>query len=356
MRISRVEVLRLPLTLREPYTIAYETISSAENVLLRLITERGHVGLGVAAPDEGVTGESLEICARALREVAEPLLHGADGARRMPLVEALNDALPGAPAARAAVDMALFDLLGKRAGMPVWRLLGGYRDHVHTSVTLFIEPPERAVARARDFVAQGFRALKIKGGQDVEEDIARVNAVRAAVGPQVELRYDANQGYSAEQAERFHHGTQEVGLSVFEQPTPARELDLMRRVVGAVRAPVMADESVQTLADAFLFAHNEAMDMVNLKLAKVGGIDAALLINGVARAAGVEVMVGCMDEAALSIACGLAFALSRRNVELADLDGHLDFTDDPSAACVTLREGALWPSEAPGFGLVDLEL
>ncbi|MFT4624434.1 MAG: L-alanine-DL-glutamate epimerase-like enolase superfamily enzyme [Myxococcota bacterium] len=354
MRILRVEVRRLPLTLREPYTIAYETVSTATNLVVRLITDSPHVGLGIAAPDAGVTGESADACELALREVASPLLRGTDALRRLPVVEALADALPSRPAARAAVDMALFDLLGKQAGLPVWRILGGFRDHMPTSVTLFIAEPATTIARAEALVAEGFRALKIKGGIDVHADIAQVNAVRAAVGPSIELRFDANQGYTRAEAEQFYAGTRAVGLTVFEQPTPADELALMRQVVGSVPAPVMADESVLSLADAFRFARNNAMDMVNLKLVKVGGLDEALLMNGVARAAGIEVMVGCMDEAALSIASGLAFALSRRNVELADLDGHLDFTDDPTSSAIRLHDGSLYPSEEPGFGIVDL--
>lgn len=354
LRIVRVEVVPLPLTLKEPYVIATETVDEATNVLLRLVTDGPHVGLGIAAPEETVTGETLERCLQALREVAAPALHGADPLRRVWLIEEIRASILDAPAARAAVDMALFDLLGKVAGLPVWRLLGGYRTHIPTSVTLFIRPVDETVRRARAFVDQGFGALKVKAGLDVEADIERVRAVRAAVGPKVELRVDANQGYTPEQAEHFFAGIRDVGITLLEQPTPAAELDAMRQVVGALPTPVMADESVHTLADAFHFARTGAMDMVNLKLARVGGLDAAILMNGVARAAGIEVMVGCMDEAALSIASGLAFACSRKNVEMADLDGHLDFVDDPTAGVVRLEAGCVWPSEAPGFGLVDL--
>lgn len=354
MRILRVEVTRLPLTLRAPYTIAYETVSQVSNLVLRLITDSPHVGLGIAAPDAGVTGETCEAAEAALRTVVAPALIGEDPRRWALHIERMRGLLPTLPATRAAVDMALHDLLGKVAGQPVWRLLGGYRTELATSVTIFITPPDQAVAQARAFAAQGFRALKIKGGIDVAEDVGRVNAIRAAVGPDIELRFDANQGYTVDEAAAFFGQTRGVGLSMFEQPTPAHQLQALRAVVGLVSAPVVADESVLSLADAFRFARNDAMDMVNLKLTKVGGLDAATMINGVARAAGVQVMVGCMDECALSIASGLAFALSRRNVEFADLDGHLDFVGDPSAAAVVLDRGVLRPLDAPGFGLADL--
>ena len=355
MRIVRVELARLPIRLREPYTIAYETVDSIENHLVRLVTDGPHVGLGIVAPDEGVTGETAESAWSVLHQVVVPMLTGADPLWRGRWMEELADALPSHPSVRAAVDMALHDLLGKTAGLPVWKLLGAYRDAFPTSVTLFIEPEPAMVRRAVRFVDEGFRALKLKGGQSVEEDIGRVWAIRRAVGPHIELRFDANQGFDPDTARHFHMATRDANLSLFEQPTRADALGELRSVSASVPLPVMADESVLSLADAFLFARGDAMDMVNLKLVKVGGLDAAMMINAVARAAGLEVMVGCMDEAALSIASGLAFALSRRNVEYADLDGHLDLLDDPTQGCVHLERGVLRPSEAPGFGLVDVD-
>jgi L-alanine-DL-glutamate epimerase-like enolase superfamily enzyme len=354
MRVRGVQIVALSLPLRAPYTIAYETIDHVTNLLLRIETDGPHVGLGIAAPDVGVTGETAASAERALRDVVEPLLLGNDPLRRGVLLEALRAALPGNPSVRACVDMALHDLMGKVAGLPVWKMLGGYRDRMATSVTLSIVDRDAMVLQARAFAAQGFRSLKIKGGLDLDGDVERVLAVRAAVGPAMDLRFDANQGYTAASAERFHHATVSARLSIIEQPTPAGELSALRRVSHTVPLPVMADESVLSLADVFLFARGDAMDMLNLKLVKVGGLDAASQINGVARAANLEVMVGCMDEAELSIASGLAFALSRPNVEFADLDGHLDLIDDPTTGSVRLQDGVLFPSDEPGFGLTDV--
>ena len=150
------------------------------------------------------------------------------------------------------------------------------------------------------------------------------------------------------------HAVRDAKIAVFEQPCRADELGTLRSLTEALPLPVVADESLLDLADAFLLARGDVVDMVNIKLAKVGGIDQALLINGVARAAGLEAMVGCMDECALSIAAGLAVALSRPNVEYADLDGHLDLVADPTSAALTLVDGVLYPSELPGFGLLDV--
>jgi L-alanine-DL-glutamate epimerase-like enolase superfamily enzyme len=209
---------------------------------------------------------------------------------------------------------------------------------------------DRTVARARDWVGQGFRHLKIKGGTDVEQDVARVLRVREAVGEKIGLRFDANQGYTPEQAMEFVEKTRSARLDLLEQPTPRGQPDLMGRVARAVSIPVMADESLMTLRDAFRLAKRDMADMVNVKLMKVGGIAAALQINSVARAAGLEVMVGCMDECGLGIAAGLHFALARPNILYADLDGHLGLIGDPSQDAVTIRNGTLFPNERPGLG------
>jgi L-alanine-DL-glutamate epimerase-like enolase superfamily enzyme len=350
VRIRRVEAWRVDMRLEEPYTIAYETVDRVSNVLLRLEVDEGPCGFGCAAPDPAVTGETPEAVLAALRTTAEPVLKGADPMRWLAHLERLQKALGDLPSARAAVDLALHDLLGKLADQPTFRILGGFRDRIRTSITIGILPCDETVRRAVERVREGFRALKLKGGRDPEEDAERVLRVREAVGPGIELRFDANQGYSVEASLRFVELTRGAHLELLEQPTHRREPDLMGRVVDSTPIPVMADESLMTLRDAFRIARRGLADMVNVKLMKAGGIDTALQINAVARAARLEVMVGCMDECALGIAGGLHFALARPNVLYADLDGHLGLCGDPTAGGVLLHKGVLRPTGRPGLG------
>ncbi len=353
MKITRVTAWPVVMRLAEPYTIAFQTVEHATNVFLRVETAGGLAGLGCAAPEEAITGETPESTLAVLHEVAEPLLRGSDALRPARLIELAARALGPRPSALAAVDMALHDILGRAAGLPLWRLLGGYRSRIATSVTIGILPEAETVARARERVAEGFRSLKLKGGLDVDQDIARLVRVREAVGPGIGLRFDANQGYTAEQALRFLDGTRKVRIELVEQPTPRGEPDLLGRISASSDTPIMADESLMSLRDAFRLARRQLVDMVNIKLMKVGGIAEALRIGTLARTAGLEVMVGCMDESALGIAGSLHYALARPSVGYADLDGHLDLLDDPAAGAVRLRDGMLYPGDGPGLG-VDL--
>jgi len=350
MKISRVEAWSVSMRLKQPYTIAYETVEKTTNVFLRIEADKGFIGYGCAAPDEVITGESPQSVLDAMNNVVREAITGSDPLRPAMLLERLAPLLTSQSSALAAVDMALHDILGKASGLPLWRLLGGFRDRIKTSYTIGILPDVETVEAAKRSVGLGFKCLKLKGGIDVESDISRVLKVREAVGKDIELRFDANQGFSVDQALMFFEKTRSAHLELIEQPTPKGQPDMLGRVTGSVQIPIMADESLMTLRDAFRLARRDLVDMVNVKLMKVGGIDIALQVNSVARSAGLEVMVGCMDEAALSIAAGLHFALARPNVAYADLDGHFDLLDDPTDGAVILRNGTLFPTDKPGLG------
>lgn len=350
MRVTGMDAWRVDMKLDEPYTIAYETVDSVTNVFLRVDTDAGVTGYGCAAPDLHVTGETPDGVLKAFDDVLRPALQGADPLRIALLLAEIKTPLQVQPSARAMADLALHDLLGKVAGLPVYKLLGGFRESMLTCITIGILPIEEAVAAAVGHAKAGFKSIKIKGGSDVEEDIERVIRIRDAVGSAIELRFDANQGYTVEESIKFVEATRKADLELIEQPTPKGQPDLLGSVTRKVAIPVMADESLMSLRDAFRLAKGDLMDMANVKLMKVGGIAEALQINAVAYAAGLEIMVGCMDEAALGIAAGLHFALARPNVVYADLDGHIGLGGDPSDGAVVIIDGILYPSQKPGLG------
>jgi L-alanine-DL-glutamate epimerase-like enolase superfamily enzyme len=350
MKIRQFEAWPVEMRLAEPYTIAYETTDRVTNIFLRIVTDQGLIGHGCAAPDFQVTGETPASVMTAFDATIAPVLSGVDPLRYALILERLRTGLGQQPAALAMVDMALYDLLGQIAGIPLYRLLGGYRTRIKTSITIGILSIEQTVEKARKHVAAGFRCLKIKGGIDVDVDIEKIMKIREAVGSAVELRFDANQGFNETDTLKFVAGTRKAKLELLEQPTPKAGHTILGRITNKVPIPVMADESLMNLGDAFRLAKNDVVDMANIKLMKVGGIYEAMKINAVANAANLEVMVGCMDESALAIAAGLHFALARPNVVYADLDGHLDLVGDPAVGSVILRNGILYPNKNPGLG------
>lgn len=351
MKITHMECWGHHMRLAEPYTIAYETIDTAPNVFLKATTDTGLTGWGCAAPDLEVTGETAEMVVRTYNDTIEPFLHGQDPFRYALLLQELRNYMPKAHSALAMVDMLLYDLMAQQAGEPLYKLLGGFRTSIPTSITIGILPVEKTVERARECIGRGFRILKLKGGANLEEDVEKVMLVREKVGSDIEIRFDANQGYSVEQAIAFIQRTASARVELLEQPTSRHNEDLLKQVAANVPIPVMADESLMTLKDVFRLTRHDCIDMINIKLMKVGGIMEALHINSVAKADNVEAMVGCMDESALGIAAGLHFALARPNIIYADLDGHLDLVDDPFVGMVRLEEGVLYPMEGPGLGV-----
>ena len=351
MKITKISYERLDLKLSEPYTIAYETISRSTNFILKVETDSTIVGYGCGAPDKAVTGEHPAEVEEAIKNVISPYLIGKDPFTYALILKELKTNLGKKSSSLTMVDMALHDLLSKKAGVPLYKFLGGYRTSIATSITIGILPVNETLRQADEFVRQGFSIVKVKGGRSLLEDIEKMTRLHER-HPHLALRFDGNQGYSVIDSVAFVKATAHIGIEIFEQPTKLEKEERLGQVTDQVDIPVMADESIKTLRDVFRLAQNERIDMVNIKLMKVGGILEGMHINSVAKAAGLESMIGCNDECALGISAGLHFALSRPNIHFADLDGHLDVVDDPFKGIFRLEKGVLYPTEASGLGEV----
>lgn len=350
MKITHLECWLVEMPLIEPYDIAYGTIAHSVNAFVKISTDAGITGWGCAAPDFAVTGETPQSILHDFKQTIEPWLKGVNPFRTALIDRELQQFLPKSPSARCMADMAIHDIIAKKAGVPLYLLLGGYRDCIPTSITIGILPVKDTLEKAKEFLKKGFFILKIKGGANVEEDIEKMIRLREIARHPIALRFDANQGYTVEQSVYFIKETMRVGIEVLEQPTSSTAVEQLGEVSARISVPVMADESLLSLKDVYHLTSNNWTDLINIKLMKTGGIAEALHINSVAKAAEVNAMVGCMDESALGIAAGLHFALSRSNVQYADLDGHLDLQNDPFAGTVILKDGVLWPSEGEGLG------
>jgi L-alanine-DL-glutamate epimerase-like enolase superfamily enzyme len=305
-------------------------------------------GVGNANPTD-VTHETNESVAKFLTLVPKKIV-GTDEEDLHKLHKRLDAIAEGNTAAKAAVDIAVFDLLSKREGKPLYAFLGGSKDRMITDMTIGIESKETTVQKALKHTKSGFKALKIKVGLDLEQDVKRMEAVRDAVGPSIELRVDANQGYSVDQAIRFCEIMKTLEVVVVEQPVKADDYMGLKQVTEASEIPIMADECVKSVLDARKVAREGIANLINIKLMKSAGIHDAHMINRLAESTDIGTMVGCMGEIQVSIAAGLHFALSSKNVMFADLDSHFNMLDDPSSG-LRFEEGCLVAPDKPGLGI-----
>ena len=351
MKIIQAMAIPVELQLKEPFAIANETIEVADNILIRLETETGIIGWGCSTPD-AVTSETKDTVLRNF-EAAKRLVIGCDPTRINLVNFALDSDIKGNSSLKAGINMALYDIIGKMAGIPLFRLLGGYREKIATSVTIGLNNTNLMVEKAKQIVSDGFKFIKIKCGINVDDDIENIIAIREAVGPTIKLRLDANEGYSVEEALRIVKTLEKnaVAIEMLEQPTKANYLYSLKDVARQCSVPIMADETALTLRDSFKLVRLEIADMINIKLMKIGGITNAIKANALAELADVPVMVGCMNESMAAMSAGVHFACAFRNVEYADLDSALDFTNDVAKGGARYEDGYVIPSERPGLGI-----
>ena len=348
MQITHVEVVPVELDLRLPYRmVSGGEMTRVGAIFVRVETQQGETAWGCTAVDPAFSEHSMEEVTRVCRACADRALD-LNPINTEYALDELAQVAGDVPAALCAFDLAFYDLLGLVAKMPLYRLLGGYRRRIQTSITISQASVQETVELARDYARQGFRILKIKSGHDPEEDVRRMRAVHDAL-PDLMLRLDAEAGYTVQQALDVGRAL-EGKLEMIEQPTPADDLDGLGEVTQRSPVPILADESVRGPASALEIASRHAADGLIVKLASCGGLRCARQMDAIARAARMATMVGCVHEPALLIAAGLGFALSSANVRYGDLDGSTYLVNDPTLPGFDLEDGWLIARDVPGLG------
>ena len=349
MQITTVEVTPVELKLRRPVKMAgMKLIEKITAVFVRMETRDGRNAWGCSVAHLELTGVQPSDLLHACRAFAErvPSLHPFNIEYSLAELAGMPQSIP---AALCAYDLAFHDLLGLAADMPLYRLLGGYRNRIQTSATVPVSSVQESVEISERLARLGFRLLKIKGGLDPDEDVERVQAVHRAF-PNHTLRLDADGGYTIQQAVDVARAL-EGQIEMLEQPTPAGELDDLGEVTRRSPVPILADQSASGPASALSLASKHRAHGLSIKVGACGGLQCARQVDAIARAARMSSMVGCLVEPALLTAAGLSFALSSPNVLYGDLDGYLDLLDDPTIASgFRLEDGWLIASEVPGLG------
>jgi o-succinylbenzoate synthase len=326
MGIQQIEVYPVTLRYREPFRIAPEAHTESQNVIVKIVTDYSVTGWGESSPSKRVTGETAETVINVIDKIA-PKLIGLCPLRIEQSVEAMDSIVKDNPAAKAAIDVALHDIIGKTARKPLFMLLGGYRTQVLTDITLGIKSPKEMAKDAEKAVKRGFKALKVKVGVNPAEDVERLRLIRKAAGEDIQIRIDANQGWTPKQAIEALNKMEKFNIQFAEQPVPAENLKGLIEVKKNSPIPIMADESVHSPEDAIRLIQAEAVDLINIKLMKSGGILKGRKIAEIAEAAGIPCMIGCMGESEIGIAAGAHLAAAVKNIQYADLDSDILLKD-----------------------------
>lgn len=357
MKITEVKLGKISVPLRVPFKTALRSVSSVEDIVVEVHTDTGAVGYGEAPPTGAITGDTTGAILGALQDHIIKTVVGRDVDDFEDLMLALNKCIVGNTSAKAAMDMALWDLYGQLYKIPVYKLLGGSRKEIITDITISVNDPDEMARDAVDAVRRGYDTLKIKVGAHPELDVARLTAVRQAIGSDTRIRIDANQGWEPKQAVRLLNQMQEKGLDIefVEQPVKAHDIDGLKYVTERSYVPVLADESVFSPEDAVRIMQTRAADLVNIKLMKCGGLYNALKIVSAAEVYGVECMIGCMLEAKISVNAAVHLACAKKIITKIDLDGPVLCSEDPILGGAVFDEQRITVSDEPGLGIKGVE-
>lgn len=351
MKITQVMVRIAETPLTVPLRISLGTISYSRSAVVEVHTDEGLIGIGEGAPARFITGELLDGTLAAIRMLGDAII-GTDPMDIEKIHAIMDRTVAHNPSAKAALDIACYDLIGQMTQKPLYKLLGGYDDHFKTDITVGIDEPEVMAARAKAYVEDGFSTIKTKVGTSEPEDIARIKAIREAVGPDALIRVDANQGWSAKEALRIIDKISAYEIELVEQPVPAYDLEGLAQVTRSSAVPIMADESALDSKSAMRLAAMHAVDVINIKLMKCGGLHEALKINHIAESAGIQCMIGCMgEETNIGITAAAHLASALKNITRADLDATLFLKSLPVKGGVEVRHGKLVLPDSPGLGI-----
>ena len=356
MKIERVEVFGVAVPLIGEYKNAYLSKTVQKSAIVR-VTAGGVTGLGNIDPTPGYSKEGTADHLRVLETRLAPLLIGMDPTNVHTILAKMESAVEGFLDSKAAIEMACVDLTARACGVPVYTYLGGaVKDTLLFNAWIGILPPEQAAAETVEWQKRGFRSAKIKVGGNIEADRDRVAAVRAAVGPDFNLRIDANAGYDADTSIKLARMVAPYKLQLFEQPVPADDIAGMARVrleANAVGLPIMADESVLDHASLIRIIEARAADIVKVKVMKQGGFLNTRRMIATAEAAGIRCVVGHGFGLGINTMAEIMLAATSSNViDGLECVGPLKTADDIVTHKLDLSTGRLALPAGPGLGVM----
>lgn len=305
-----------------------------DDIVIIVHTDAGDTGYGEAPPTALITGETKGSIVCAIRDFIAPAITGMEVGNIEEIMHVLHSCILYNSSAKAAVDMAVYDLYARSLHRPLYQVLGGARQTLETDITISVNPLDVMVQDSLTAIDRGFQILKVKVGKEGMKDVERISRIRQATGPRTAIRVDANQGWNPKEAVRIIARMEDLGVNpeLIEQPVPAHDLQGMQYVTAHSCTPILADESVFTPWDAIRLLEMHGADMLNIKLMKSAGIYGALKICSIAQIYGVECMMGCMLESKLAVSAAAHLAAGQKVITKVDLDG-------PSLCCTDPYKG-----------------
>jgi L-alanine-DL-glutamate epimerase-like enolase superfamily enzyme len=351
--IHKIDIFKMNVEITQPIRILLGVLDTANNLAIKITTDTGLVGWGEASPCTVITGDSQNTNYVTAQTIAR-LIKGKNALAIAARMLEVNNVTIGDSSVRSAFDMALYDIAAKAANMPLYQFLGGERRELRTDLTIGIKDTvEETVAQAKSIIEAGFNAIKLKVGRPGLEDVPHVKAVRELIGPNMALKMDSNQGWDYPTAVANINAMEELNLQYAEQPIAVWDYEGLARLRKKVNLPICADESVFDHRDALKLVKMGAVDYLNIKLGKSGGIYIGLKINAIAEAAGMKCMIGCFAESRLGLSAAAHLAMARPNISFIDLDSCYHFKNDPVIGGVSFDEkigGLLHLPDAIGHG------
>jgi o-succinylbenzoate synthase len=358
MKIRSIRFGMLNVPLKTPFKTAMRTVSEIEDVVVIIETDTGHAGYGSAPATAVITGDTHGSIIEAISKVMAPALIGRDIADLNGLVTDIQGAIVRNFSAKAAVEMAVYDLYGQLYGAPLYKLLGGGDNVITTDITISVDYIDKMVEDTLAAIEQGFETLKIKVGKDPALDIERIKAIYAAINGRALIRLDANQGWTPKQTVFVLRALEDSGvrLELLEQPVRGDDIEGMKYVTERIHTPVMADESSFGPKEAIELIRTRAADIINIKLMKTGGISNAIKIADIAGIYGVNCMIGCMLESSIGVAAAAHIAVAKASViTMVDLDTPSLGRYDPVSSGVQFNNAEITITDLPGLGISNID-
>jgi o-succinylbenzoate synthase len=356
MKIKNIEVFEISVPLVTPFRTALRTVEKINDIVVKITTDTGEMGYGEAAPTAVITGETKESIKSAIINYIKPSIIGLDIAELEVIMEKLQNSILKNTSAKAAVDMAIYDLYSKKYEAPLYKILGGYRNEITTDITISVNDVSEMVNDSIKAVKDGFNILKIKVGKESEKDIDRITEIRKAIGEDVKLRIDANQGWTSKEAVKIISKLEDknINIDLVEQPVKYWDLEGMKYVTQNTYTRILADESVFSPLDALKIIQEKAADLINIKLMKTGGIYNALKICDIAEMYGIECMIGCMLESKISVSAAANLGAARKIITLVDLDGPALCKNDPIIGGPMFKGSSIKMVDRNGIGFDNM--